>query len=101
MSGQKNLCVKILEKLQNNEHRQSVLHTRAIIERPLTVVVLSFESCKYRIVASGEARCNGEDRFSSPEGFAIASKRAMRKLASDKQAREELVKFRHLLKAWS
>lgn len=101
MPGQRNLCVKILETLQDNEHRQSILRTKLIFENPLTVVVLRFKFFSDPFVASGEALCNGEDQFSKEEGYIIASKRAARKLADNRQAREIIAEFEYLIEAWS
>ena len=92
MSSQRNLCVEILELLQENEHRQSALATKIISENPLTVVVLALKVRNCRFIAAAYAQCNDNDRFSWEEGFSIASKRAMRLIADDKKARELVVR---------
>jgi hypothetical protein len=82
-----------------NPDRQTAVKRQIIYASPVTVVTVEFwyrgtgTGMYNTFVGIGVATCNSEDVFSKQEGLAIATKRAVRMIADDREARNAAVEY--------
>jgi len=88
----RNLAVEIMEVLECNAYRQSVLDVKTVVRNPVIVVVISLSTMAGSETGVGVARCNDGDSFNVYIGKDIAAKRAMRQIAKNKPIVDSLVK---------
>jgi len=81
MVTDRSMCAKVLNHILDN-HRH-LIRVRILVERPVVFVAVYLDLPGGKVIGTGEARCNAEDRFNAVIGCDIATVRALRNIADN------------------